>query len=204
MQLSHIIDQTIEDDNGCFVWQKARNGKGYSQIHVKDRGLISGHRLVWELVYGKIPMGMQVLHSCFNKLCINVDHLRLGTHQENQQDQDKAKLSVEKIQQIRDMANSWKFSQREIAEKFGISQGMVSQLRTGKRWDNIDYDESDLIFNKTERVAYKLTADDVREIRKLVSKGLRQYEVAKMFNIHPSNVSRIVNKKRRQAIEEIA
>lgn len=41
------------------------------------------HRLSYELHKGPIPDGLQILHSCDVKNCINPDHLRVGTHSEN-------------------------------------------------------------------------------------------------------------------------
>lgn len=42
----------------------------------------------------------------------------------------------------------------------------------------------------------KLTDSQVLEIRRLCSKGIKQYKIAKMFNIHPPQVSRIKNRYR--------
>lgn len=43
-------------------------------------------RLVWEILEGPIPDGMWVLHSCDNTKCISIEHLFLGTPQDNTQD----------------------------------------------------------------------------------------------------------------------
>jgi hypothetical protein len=44
------------------------------------------HRVAWEKVHGPIPQGMQVLHRCDTPLCVNVEHLFLGTNADNQRD----------------------------------------------------------------------------------------------------------------------
>lgn len=44
------------------------------------------HRVVWEGIFGPIPNGLWVLHSCDNKPCINPHHLFLGTRQDNVDD----------------------------------------------------------------------------------------------------------------------
>lgn len=36
--------------------------------------------------HGSIPEGMQVRHLCHNKLCINPEHLEVGTAKQNAQD----------------------------------------------------------------------------------------------------------------------
>ena len=46
-------------------------------------------RLVWHVVKGPVPEGLYVLHQCDNELCINPEHLFLGTLKDNTQDMMK-------------------------------------------------------------------------------------------------------------------
>ncbi len=66
-------------------WRKTVSKQGYGRINVNGKSL-SAHRLAWELTYGKIPIGLLVLHKCDNVKCINPNHLFIGTDQTNQQD----------------------------------------------------------------------------------------------------------------------
>lgn len=67
---------------GCWEWTGHKYSNGYGVLKVFGRD-VSAHRYSYELHKGPIPAGMFVLHSCDNKSCINPDHLRVGTHQEN-------------------------------------------------------------------------------------------------------------------------
>lgn len=66
----------------CLIWTGAKGGNGYGQLRVNGM-VTNAHRYAWECVHGPIPDGMVIDHKCFNRACINVDHLRLATRQQN-------------------------------------------------------------------------------------------------------------------------
>lgn len=70
--------------NGCTIWTGyiARNGYGYMSFR-GDRTEV--HRVAWTLANGPIPSGMDIDHQCFNRACMNANHLRLATRSENHQ-----------------------------------------------------------------------------------------------------------------------
>src|SRR5262245_47820239 len=73
------------DGSPCWLFVGARNNCDYG--YLQHRGWPEGtHRLSWELHRGPIPDGLWVLHRCDRPSCCNVEHLFLGTPQENVQD----------------------------------------------------------------------------------------------------------------------
>jgi predicted DNA-binding transcriptional regulator AlpA len=44
------------------------------------------HRVAYELTYGPIPEGLDVLHNCDTRPCVRPDHLFLGTQLDNMKD----------------------------------------------------------------------------------------------------------------------
>jgi hypothetical protein len=74
----------FEGPNGCWVW-KASSVKGYGQFKYKDYQR-SAHKLSFEHFYGPVPDGLCVCHTCHNSLCVNPNHLKLGTDQDNVDD----------------------------------------------------------------------------------------------------------------------
>lgn len=83
---------------GCWLWTAAENEKGYGVIGVGGRGTGKryAHRVSYELHVGPVPDGMCVLHKCDTPLCVNPDHLFLGTVADNVNDmtfKDRGKRS---------------------------------------------------------------------------------------------------------------
>lgn len=66
----------------CLIWTGATDRLGYTSIQVAGT-VQSAHRYAWEREHGPIPEGKYVDHSCHNPSCVNVEHLRLATPQEN-------------------------------------------------------------------------------------------------------------------------
>jgi len=74
-----------EDEAGCHVWQRARNSRGYGVIWFDGR-LHLAHRAAWLDTHGREPtQGLVIDHICENKACVNPDHLRELTNQQNLQ-----------------------------------------------------------------------------------------------------------------------
>lgn len=76
-----------EPNSGCWLWLSALSDKNYGQLYAPPRNMVGAHIISYELHKGP-RNGLHVLHSCDNSYCVNPEHLRLGTHQENMQDRE--------------------------------------------------------------------------------------------------------------------
>lgn len=106
------------------------------------------HRIVYS-EYHNIPLeqmeGLVIRHTCDNGLCMNVDHMLLGTQLENIQDcvdrartpmgerNPRAVLSEQDILTIRTSP----LKQRELAAMFGVGQDQISRIINHKQWRHV-------------------------------------------------------------------
>lgn len=77
------LDNRVRREGDCIVWDGYVNQHGYGRINVGGNRLRVVHHLAWEQTKGPIPEGKELDHICFNRACINVDHLRPVTKSEN-------------------------------------------------------------------------------------------------------------------------
>jgi hypothetical protein len=81
---------TPEPNTGCWLWTGDTYSDGRPRISMNGKRWIAS-RLAYTFLYGPIPDGLCVCHTCDNGEigCINPDHLWLGSHQENMDDREK-------------------------------------------------------------------------------------------------------------------
>ena len=72
------------------IWKGATDRYGYGSLRVNGRS-VKAHRYAWERANGPIPDGMFIDHACHERSCVNPDHLRLATPQQNQQNRSGAR-----------------------------------------------------------------------------------------------------------------
>ncbi len=82
LTLRDRLDRMSEWHGECLEWIGTKNQKGYGRIKVAGR-MLSAHRVVWEMRNGPVPTGLEIDHTCGNRGCIEVLHLRVVTHLEN-------------------------------------------------------------------------------------------------------------------------
>lgn len=121
----------LVDENGCWIWQKTTGTYGYGLApQLRDRPRQQAHRYVWEKERGPIPPGMVLNHLCRVPACVNPDHLEVVTQARNARHGRATKLTWEAVEEIRTPGAGL----REMAEKYGVSIGTISAVRTGKSW----------------------------------------------------------------------
>ena len=134
----------IEGPGGCWLCTSHKvGGTGYPQGSVK-KGRRSIARVMWCEKFGEWPDGLEMLHSCDNRRCINPDHVRPGTKEENggeMAERDRSawgersgmhKLSSEEAKKVFDLKG--KMPQRKVGKLFGVSGSTIFHIWNGTTW----------------------------------------------------------------------
>jgi hypothetical protein len=137
------------EGDDCLTWPFVRNPRGYGLIR-RDNTMKLVSRLVCEHANGPPPTPKhEAAHSCGkgHEGCVAKRHLSWKTSAENKADMiahgtrnygcanGSVKLSDADVLAIR--ASKGASSQRDLAERFGVSQATVSLIHTGKRWAHL-------------------------------------------------------------------
>jgi len=133
-------------ESGCWLWTgsvKESRGELRGRVMLDGRRQYA-HRWAYELYKGQIPAGLQVNHKCDVSICVNPDHLYIGTQQDNVKDREargrrgrpvgeknpRAKITAHDASEIyaSDQTNT------ALARRYGISSVMVGLIKRKKSW----------------------------------------------------------------------
>lgn len=104
--------------------------------------------MAYERANGPIPEGMVVCHHCDNRVCVNVEHLFVGTQADNMRDMTAkgrrvrgathgmSKVTEADIPAIRSLRASG-VGLAEIADRFSVSITTVSRIALRRTWVHV-------------------------------------------------------------------
>lgn len=135
-------------DAGCWLWMGAMGSKRYGKFCFNGAADTDyAHRASWRLFRGSIPNGQHVCHKCDVPLCVNPEHLFLGSRKDNMVDASKKgrtcrgerrenrKLTEQDIREIQTALAQKEYGmQTKLAKKYGVSFQLISQIKKGQNW----------------------------------------------------------------------
>lgn len=218
--LSRLMARVHRDtSSGCWLWQGGTRKSGYGVMvwnprSPSDPRNIVTHRASYILHKGNIPQGMLVRHLCHVKLCVNPDHLALGTPKTNSRDEaDAGKLRVgekhhrtrmteSRVREMRKLRIAG-WSVRRLAAKFGVSEGAVCAITSGRTWRHVDGPLYKVRTNVgAENPSAKLGASEVSRIRRAWENGsATQAELAEQHSVSPGTIAHIVHRRSWKHVE---
>lgn len=132
--------------DGCWYWiGTCFKNSAYGRIGFSKISLLA-HRAAYELYIGVIPTNLLVCHTCDNPLCVNPDHLWLGTPADNMKDKcSKGRQSIpasvpiklNKADALNVLSLVGNISDKEIASRYGVTKDLIGLVRRGKVWKDL-------------------------------------------------------------------
>lgn len=140
------VDKRNNDE--CWLWTgmiESSNQKGarYGRVSFKRTKRwkeFRAHRVAYAITYGEVPKGLNCCHKCDNALCVNPDHIFLGTYADNNKDRSKKgrtagrRLTDEQVVEARELYAKTHITLKELAKRYGIKARTMGGIIRGERY----------------------------------------------------------------------
>lgn len=136
----------------CWPWIPRHGGVGYGKFWLNKK-IIGAHVASWILHFGGVPEGKEVCHKCDNRICVNPNHLFVGTRQENVadaimkgrlryglrnlrrgEDHPNASIDDRRARIIKQLLTEGRLTRKQIAETVGVTGNVIDGIRKGVTW----------------------------------------------------------------------
>ena len=205
----------IQKGVDCWPWKGVTDRQGYGVFTHRGKNY-QAHRVSWALKNGPIPEGLCACHKCDNPICVNPDHVFLGTQMDNVRDcwskgrgyknnwvsgvkNPKAKLNLEKVVEIRKALFSG-LKALEVAELFQVTVPTISKISLFQIWRQPGDPPPQTVPSGSrigeDHPGSVLTDEIVREVRVMLKQGSTQKQITDKFGISKGSVWWIKSGKR--------
>lgn len=191
-------------DNGCIIFQGAKDGAGYGKYFTKDGKQATVTRAVLSEKLGyELPTYMDACHTCDTPSCINPEHLWAGTRTQNLLDASKkgrtqgkshplsnAKLDWEQVREIRQKLAAGE-RMKDVAEAYSVGRKTIHDIKYHVTWKQEG--EEVPIPRMGGCLDRKMTFAQAQDVRERIKAGESLATIARDFGVSKSVIYDIKN-----------
>jgi HNH endonuclease len=195
--MDEFVDAALSiDTRACVDWPFPLENIGYG--HYAKDGSRRAHEYICTRIYGPRPDKQHTRHLCGNQTCINYNHLTWGTAKENAEDKIRhgtqtsgethhsATLTEVQVIEIRRIYALGETSQKALAELFSVAPSTIEGITMFRTWKQTPGN------TLAKSRQYKLTLQQVQEIRYKHSNGIPCKVLSQEFGVTASHIRAIV------------
>lgn len=120
--------------NDCWAWNLAGSSDGYGVVTFCGEQEFA-HRWIWLQLFGPIPPGYVIYHTCTSKTCINPHHLALGLQADANRHGINTKLLPSDVLCIkREKVGATEHTARRLASKYAVDVATIYDIWRGTTW----------------------------------------------------------------------
>lgn len=120
-----------EPNSGCWLWVGAiRHGDGYgSAYNPKKKYPGVAHKIVYKILKGEVPEGLDLDHLCRVRSCVNPDHLEPVTRKVNVNRGKHSERLYKRNASITHCPKGHEYSGNNLLVYTKIKRGKLCQIR---------------------------------------------------------------------------
>jgi hypothetical protein len=142
--LTHRLVQRIEVADGHWLWRGHLDSFGYGRMCGR-----SAHRLIYTLMVGTIPDGLEIDHLCRVRNCVNPEHLEAVTPLVNNlravpfknfargEAHHHARLTEDDVREIRRLYRNRLVGPAELSRRYATSVSNIETIIAGRTWKHV-------------------------------------------------------------------
>lgn len=157
-----VLSKYFKESNDYIIYEDGRiyslisnknlrfgvNKDGYCRLNITGNSYLV-HQLVWVYFKGPVPRGYEIDHIDNNKLNNSIENLQLLTPKQNNDKMAllnrgslnkgfKAKMSEEKVRELRKLASEKQVSVAGLAKMFGVCRTTAVRIIKREDWSWVD------------------------------------------------------------------
>ena len=191
-EAAYRLLKNSEEKDGCRLFLGTTDVAGYGQISFKNKQ-IGAHILAMMIkLNGPIPPNKIVRHKCKEKNCCAIDHLELGTHEENAKDKIRdgtdfngskhpnTDLTDEIVLEIykSDDSDTYKNQAKYFSNKFNkpMTKMQIYQIRNGITWHTVTGHKKPIKQNKKNKqiLDQNMIDQNYMEMQKRITDNIKE------------------------------